>query len=1161
MNIKTSRINTGVLLVCCCLFVFFGHDAFGLVPLLDSNGTSTGLSVGMEIESSPLGYLPLCEKDHLPMSWVVEATPEVVGQSGDVYLVKKVGDNWFQLSTKRKWRDWSFELSSLKPFRKGARFDSRTRFSVEDIAPSSVSKIEYYFLVRPNEQNKYFWNHKPLEISISPFPCSNSSDGDLKSKLLHNPAAYIPAQCYTKTKDDNSLIHNPCYVCHTGGKKPNIVIGDKDLQLAYSFPEVASVNHWTNLFEDKSVEIEAIGDDAIVSYVRNDNYHDPNGRPILAYLAEHVPEKWDYNGNGKWDGFVPDCYYSFDQEGFDRTPSGGYSGWRAFAYYPFPGTFWPTNGSTDDVLIRLPEEFRQDELGNYDLEIYKINMAIVEAYITRRDVAITPVDESLYGVDLDLNGRLETARFVKFIWPFRSGKSMNFVGMAGKRQRSGLVHLAAGLFPEGTEFLHSVRYIDVLEDGKIGLAPRMKELRYAKKIYWLSYSRLQEIAGEEAKEKYDFPDRLKMFPGNMEMGISNGQGWVYQGFIEDANGRLRPQSYEETLYCMGCHGGIGATSDGIFSFPRKLDTENSFQQGWYHWTQRGLYGLPEPKVDIEGAGTQYEYSYYLMYNRSGNEFRNNDEVTAKFFDQNGTVNKNALLALHDDITTLLNPSRGRALMLDKAYRILVRGQDFIHGRDGSVLPLETVYQEVTEDTSTGIARPTVTKGFHPNFLSGQNGAGQYQASQANAQLETVILGDGLPGPDGSFYQVDSSGLIFKSDYSGNIKGFYFPFPDRLTLPTRVIVPNDHVSVCYKCHRLDGPVPESNKSLLEQPLQLSSDSKAPGNAIRLTTNAAMDINPVWSPKGNQIVWVSNRSGFYHLWVMNSDGTGKRALTSGPIQFGWPLWSPDGTRVLFQGFDENSKEYLIGHVDVDDPTDVVVVTQGADVLDRPCWSPDGKFIAYASEVEGNWDIYVVSIDGKTSYRLTNRPAMETNPLWSPDGKIIAFKRGGSGNYALTVEDFITFGSDLSKPLIHEWPGPQSIQMNSWSPNGRWIAYTAEAINGASGKDRVSYVAVISDMAIPQEDGSNATALNTSLISQGLTLGDRGPVFSPDSKKVAFWAWDKSFGSSIWVYDLDTKQAKQLTSGGFDLNPKWSPDSRQLVFESSRNGNIDIWVITLD
>ena len=149
--------------------------------------------------------------------------------------------------------------------------------------------------------------------------------------------------------------------------------------------------------------------------MRTDDYLAPNGDIMLQkLLTGPLPENWDLSGDGCWDGFVPDRRVHFDQQGFDRLPDGGYTGWRAFAYYPFLGTFWPTNGSTDDVLIRLDTPFREDEQRRLDLPVYRLNLAIVEALIKREDVPIAPGDERELGVDLDKDGAIAEARRVSY---------------------------------------------------------------------------------------------------------------------------------------------------------------------------------------------------------------------------------------------------------------------------------------------------------------------------------------------------------------------------------------------------------------------------------------------------------------------------------------------------------------------------------------------------------------------------------------------------------------------------------------------------------------------------------------------------------------------------------------------------------------------------
>jgi len=202
---------------------------------------------------------------------------------------------------------------------------------------------------------------------------------DLKNTIVKNEVAYITSQCYTKTRDSHNkdILHNPCYSCHSKNKIPNFTYEDDDLQTVYAFPSPALKNHWSNLFKDRTKAVQKISDKEILKYISQNNYENNNTITLRQKLT-HLPKSWDSNNNGKWDGYVPDCYFHFDSEGFDKDPKGDYTGWRAFAYRPFLGTFWPTNGSTDDVIIRRPKEYRKDGNGKFDLSVYKLNLFIIE---------------------------------------------------------------------------------------------------------------------------------------------------------------------------------------------------------------------------------------------------------------------------------------------------------------------------------------------------------------------------------------------------------------------------------------------------------------------------------------------------------------------------------------------------------------------------------------------------------------------------------------------------------------------------------------------------------------------------------------------------------------------------------------------------------------
>jgi len=518
---------------------------------------------------------------------------------------------------------------------------------------------------------------------------------DIKNRSLMNEAANIPSQCYTKTEDENKKVHNSCFNCHISSLEPNY-LDDWDLQETYAFPEYAQKNHWTNLFKDRTREVAKISDETILKYIRESNYFGSKGELLLADKLKNLSNSWDIDRDKKWDGYIPDCYYNFDEEGFDRDTKGGYSGWRAFGYYPFLGTFWPTNGSTDDVLIRLPMDFRMMKDGVFDLETYKVNLLIVEALIKQKDIKTFDIDENKYAVDLNKDGKLSIVNKITFEYDPRNNKDMSYVGLAKEKAYK----IAAGFYPVGTDFLHSVRYIDTDGNESIKMAPRMKELRYGKKVNWATYNDHQSLIEEELKEAHDFPDRLEVFIGDAERGVSNKRGWRYQGFIEDEHGALRPQTYEENLLCIGCHASLGALADSTFVYQRKFEY-GTFQNGWYHWSQKGLKGVKEPKT----PDGRHEYTLYLKENRAGDEFRANDEVINKFFNAEGTIKDTEVKKLRKDITHLIFPSQKRALMLNKAYKVIVDEQSFIYGRDATVKPVKNVHKELKADESTGITKP------------------------------------------------------------------------------------------------------------------------------------------------------------------------------------------------------------------------------------------------------------------------------------------------------------------------------------------------------------------------------------------------------------------------------------------------------------------------
>ncbi|MEI5637914.1 hypothetical protein R3P08_15290 [Pseudoalteromonas sp. UG3-1] len=471
---------------------------------------------------------------------------------------------------------------------------------------------------------------------------------------VYNPESVIPPQCYTKTDG----VNNPCYACHQSyddKKRPNMM-RDGNLQGAYEFSDLGFKNHWKNLFKDRSELIANISDQDITNWVNQDNY-----APLIEKL------KADPSWKGEITPIENLAYpeQAFDEQGFAKDGSG----WVAFNYKPFPSTFWPTNGSTGDVMIRLADAFRETS-GSFSKDVYLANLSLVEMAVKGLDTITTPeISESQIGTDLNGDGVLSRITKIK--------ARQYYVGDANS------IKLAHELYPENTEFLHTVRYIGVDEQGNIFNAPRMKEVRYMKKHNFKSKQSLGAAYYREAKEKAfeNYPQTLYLG----DQGINNNFGWTLNGYIEDKEGQLRPQHEQELAFCNGCHKTIGSTYDQTFSFARKVEGK----LGWGYIDLKAM-------TDVPNKGeTQGEFLTYMMRVGGGDEFRQNQEMLMRWFNQDGTVNKQKVKSA-TNLYELITPSKERALALNKAYKTIVAEQSYLFGRDATLVEAQNVLQQVDD---------------------------------------------------------------------------------------------------------------------------------------------------------------------------------------------------------------------------------------------------------------------------------------------------------------------------------------------------------------------------------------------------------------------------------------------------------------------------------
>ncbi len=158
----------------------------------------------------------------------------------------------------------------------------------------------------------------------------------------------------------------------------------------------------------------------------------------------------------------------------------------------------------------------------------------------------------------------------------------------------------------------------------------------------------------------------------------------------------------------------------------------------------------------------------------------------------------------------------------------------------------------------------------------------------------------------------------------------------------------------------------------------------GTAVKFISSSRLDLQPRYSPDGNRIAFVSDRSGGSEIWKCDSDG-------SNPVQ---------------------------------------LTSLGAPMTAYPRWAPDGKSIGFNSDAEGHSDVYVVDAEGGAPRRLTSDPSFEEAPSWSKNGEWIYFvssRRGHPQHFKMPA------GGGPAQVVTAGRPPRME------SPDGKWFYFT--------------------------------------------------------------------------------------------------------------------------
>jgi Tol biopolymer transport system component len=359
-----------------------------------------------------------------------------------------------------------------------------------------------------------------------------------------------------------------------------------------------------------------------------------------------------------------------------------------------------------------------------------------------------------------------------------------------------------------------------------------------------------------------------------------------------------------------------------------------------------------------------------------------------------------------------------------------------------------------------------------------------------------------------------------------------------------------------------------------------------NAVQVTDDAATDWNPVWSPDGKHLYFVSDRSGGMQLWRVAIDDRTGRVLTEPelvptPSAFCQHIsLSRDGKRLAFANVSlkrnlyrveiDPQREKIIGQpvaqtqglrqatdLDISPDGEHLVCTTVADnhedlVLlssdgseesrrltddeykDRgPRWSPDGKRIAFYSTRSGYFEIWLINADGTGLRRLTDMGSDKAfNPLWSPDGKRLGFTNIKGESQVIEVdrpwgEQTPQLLNPKSDPPLQFWPA-------AWSSDGRHL------LGGSNLEGQPRVLSIYSF-----ETGGLEKVSDYGGLSMDWLRDDRRVLFIVDG--------------AVIIMDTATKKQRLFFPGAPDrvINFRLSRDNRWLyyILESVES---DIWLL---
>ena len=305
----------------------------------------------------------------------------------------------------------------------------------------------------------------------------------------------------------------------------------------------------------------------------------------------------------------------------------------------------------------------------------------------------------------------------------------------------------------------------------------------------------------------------------------------------------------------------------------------------------------------------------------------------------------------------------------------------------------------------------------------------------------------------------------------------------------------------------------------------------------TTMDRGDVHVQWSPDGETIAFVSDRSGENHIYLVPSTGGELERLTSQSLRDSdWPWacrfsWSPDGERIAFSDNDDNEGVDLFT-IRLNDGA-IEQLTEHVGIEQHPGWSPDGRSIVYVSNQSGLEEFVVHELATGAERRVPMDALSDISyPVWSPDGEWIAFVARDTEGLASFIVSVKGGGAQKVGPgrNFANW-GP------AWDPDGDHLFFHTE--------ERIDTPLIVRDMVSGREE---------QLLDSINPLGVIWASWSLDSRYLAFPQITETaagvLDTAIYIAGTETEKPRRLgktvvVSGFFKRQaPAWTADPKNLI-----------------